>query len=438
MNDIITILYALFTLLIAISFAVNSRSEYKFITFLIVFWIFAHTKLGTQTFILPITEGFEIQPARMLFLLLSIYFIYLNLSKNNLNNKLFLFEKFLLLYFLLSLIVLLYHTGNVISIKDSVVIYTGLLTFLLVYFVLKYVCDEGMLDTIYKAIILLAFISTIVAIIQFTILPEFSRFDFKRVAFGGLLRSNGITRDEYINSYILIIAIIVSLILIKNKFFKYTLIGLFSLGVILSFHRMSWITSIVILGTYYIFIYKKYNPILKFSFVVLLIFITWNVGGLLTIPIFNEFVYFRLMEDTATGRLNFYLVALSRIPDYWLFGVGSALSNVYYADALMSGETYAATGEMGGIHNLYINIAYFYGIPVMISFILFLILIGKFFFKRMKYVKKYYFIPFGVWLLYLIANLTNCFYISSEISILIGIILGISVSAYEKKFNVIT
>ncbi|KAB2836626.1 MAG: O-antigen ligase family protein [Candidatus Brocadia sp.] len=405
-------------------------------------WIIAGDVLNTQYFVIPIGNfaGFELQFTRILLLAFTLYFLYLICIRSigrhhsTIGTRIYRYEIYLSLYFILSLVAMLFHLSRSLTLKEITVVYSGWLTFLVFYYTAKNTVDLGFVKSVFYSILCVGILSSLVSIIQFFIDPYFMRAGVGRVAFAGKLRSDGVFTAEYTQSYFLIPAIMLTLTIIKNKY-RYLLMGVFLIGILLTFHRMSWIITILTITGYYLLCAPKREKIFAIGSILVLSLIMVSLMPIV-LNINSDFVNDRLFSNTVSGRTTIYEVAFRRMQNTWLFGVGSVRTNVYYADILKSGEVWAATGEIGGIHNLFLNMGYFYGLPVVVSFCIFLISTVIFFAKKMYRFGTFYFVPTATIGMFILANLSNWFYLNMQVSLLLSIILGISVAVYQKRLNI--
>ena len=96
-----------------------------------------------------------------------------------------------------------------------------------------------------------------------------------------------------------------------------------------------------------------------------------------------------------------------------------------------------ALGNFGSaIHNEYILIGFFSGLPVLFFFCGFLILSFIYFWRKLKEENKFFFIPTMVILMFIIANLSNMFSLFSRIGLLVSIVIGLSIAVYQKNIDV--
>lgn len=444
MKEIYFYVYVLFTFFTAVYLTLRHNSTHKFITFIIAYWILAGSVLNTEYFIIDIKRlPFDLQPSRIIFILFTIYLILVWIEKINhrrINIQNPKFEKYLYLFILFTIIVDVIHTSNILIIKDVIVNSTHILTFLVIYLVLKRTVDRKMINVFVKSLLIVCTFSSLIGIYQFLVDPLFFRLGSERVAFSGLLRSNGIFRAEYIQGYFLIPGIFLALFTVRQKLLKYTLIGLFLFAIIFTFHRTIWSITILLLTFYFIEVKRKkvWQIVTLGSILIGFIFLFSSIF----LPEINDikefpFVKERLFADTVTGRIALYNFALNEIPDHWLFGIGSVKSNVYYWGILSAGGSKrVAFGEAGGIHNRYIGLAYLKGLPVAIMFILFLALSFYYFWRLSKIISIFFFIFLFEVTKYIIANLTNGIGLGSNLGLLLSIFLGIGVAAHQKKIDV--
>ena len=441
MNQIYFTIYVIATFLIAVYLTTKSNSSHKYIAFIISYWILAHSILGTKYFIIDIKSlPFDLQPNRIILILFLCYLvlIFIQNSKNKKDKVIILkFEKYLYLYILSSLFISYIHARHIISLKDFIVINTSILTFLAIYLVLKRTSDKGMIKVICKAFLILCSISSVIGICQFIFNPQFFRVGSYRAAYSIYLRSNGVFHAEYIQSYYLISGIILTLFVIRSKKLKYLLVCLFFIAITFTFHRMSWITAIILI-TLYLFKFRKkemgkivsvgaLSGILIFSF--LFIFFP-EINKLKNSTLFQD----RLLSDTMTIRINMYDMILKNISKSWLIGFGGRKSDMYYYGMLAArtGERFAR-GERGGIHNGFLEEIFFRGIIVFILYCMFFIFVFDYFWLLARTKIFIFYIALFETLKFILANMTNSFTLASNLGLLLAIFLGISVSINKKN-----
>ena len=436
-------IYIFVSLLISIYLIAKNNPSNKFITFIIAYWILAGSVLNTEYFIIDIQSlPFDFQPDRIIFILFSIYLLitYINeRNKEQVNVKNAKFEIFLYLFIFLSIIVNIIHTLDILTLKDLILNTTNILTFLVIYLVLKIKADGGMIRVFGKALLIVCTISSLIAIFQFLFDPLFFNVGFLREAFGRSYRSNGIFHTEYIQSYFLIPGIILALLTMHKSLLKYTLISLFLLGIIVTFHRMSWIITIALIVFYHIEV-KKRKVWQVLCGVVCIGVALLYFSSMLSLNL-NKFgrsslVRERLTADTMSCRISFYSMVLKKIHQSWLIGFGSTKSKVYYYGMLEADAPKSyAIGEKGGIHNGHLDVMFYRGIPVFLVYSLFLILVFYYFWNLSKYEHVLYFIPLAETIKFILSNMTNSFSLNSDVGILFAIITGCGIAAFQKNID---
>jgi energy-coupling factor transporter transmembrane protein EcfT len=317
--------------------------------------------------------------------------------------------------------------------KDVIVLYSGWLTFICFYQISKQLFDVGLARMILAALLCVGVASSLVSIVQFFFDPELLRFGSSELAFAGRLRSNGVFGEEYSHSYFLILGLAVALTSVKQRSPRILLVVLMLIGIALSFHRMSWIVTVLVL-----IIVSIFNaPSRGWRFLVWVLFgssivLVLAVVGTEYLYQSSELVSHRLMEDTLSGRFSIYDVVMERIPNVWLTGVGSVKSDFYYLDMTLGGAKQYATGEVGGIHNLYLNMTYLYGIPTSLLYTGFLITLTGFYWGRAhRQYLAYIAAIFAT--VFLCANLSNWFYPQRDLSLLLAVISGLAAGSASQE-----
>lgn len=445
-------IYVITMLPLALFLTFQSETEHKFATFVIVYWLLAGPTLNTELFIINIEAWyFDIQPARFIFIIFTVYLIILwgthrrkrvreNASDNEeipsaVGNP--AFEKFLYIFLALYLLANIIHIRDVLTMREIAASYTNLLVFPVIYLVLKKTADSGMIKTFIKALLIVCVISSIIGIYQFSVDQYFMRIGSSYQAFGNLIRSNGIYRVDFLQGSFLLIGVVVVLITIRRRIWKMVLILLFLVGIVFTFHRTTWFITIVVFVVYLI-----KGKELKFwqltatsIFLVIFSYFFLQVNPSLLKPVEDSlFIRERLGMDTWTDRLMLYNMALRRIPSCFFVGVGGVKSEIYLQDVLRAGGTIeVALGERGGIHNLYLLTAFIYGVPVALFFTIFCISCFAFFWRKINQKRKFYFIALSIILTYMLQNLLNMFYLYHDFGILMAIFLGISIAIHLRN-----
>ena len=443
MNQIYFLIYVIITFFISLYLTSKSNSSHKYITFIISYWILAHSVLSTEYFIIDIKSlPFDFQPNRIILILFSCYLvlIFIQESTHGKDKIVFLrYEQYLYLYILFSIVLTYFHSREIVILKDFIVINTAILTFVVIYLVLKRTADRGMIKAFCKAFLILCSISSIIGILQFLIDPNIFRLGSHRGAFSVFLRSNGVFHAEYMQSYYLISGIIITLFLVLSKKLKYFLVTLFFTGIILTFHRMSWITAIILITLYFIKCKKinMWKMVTAGAIAGCLIFLL----SFLYSPEINEFknsALFRdrLLSNTITIRMNINNIVLKNINKSWLIGFGDRKSEMYYYGMLAAGASKSfAKGERGGIHNGFLEVMFFRGIIVFILYCMFFIFVIDYFWLLARTKNIIFYIPLFETLKFILANMTNSFSLASNLGLLLAIFLGISVSVNKNNID---
>lgn len=447
-------IYVITMLPLALYLTFQSETKYKFVTFVIVYWLLAGPTLNTELFIVNIESWyFDIQPARFIFIVFTVYLIALwgthrrkRIRENGRDNEEIpnavgnpAFEKFLYIFLALYLLVNIIHTRDVLTMREIAASYTNLLVFPVIYLVLKKTADSGMIKTVFRALLIVCILSGIVGIYQFLVDPYFLRIGAEFLAFGTSLRANGIYRAEYLQGSFLLLGIIVALITIHSKIGKVFLIPLFLIAIVLTFHRATWIITLLVFTLYLIKVKKMkvWQLTIIGVFMIIFVYIVLDINpSILARFADNPIVIDRLTSDTMKDRMALYNMVFHHIPQYFLFGVGSTESDIYFHGVLQAGGSLeVALGERGGIHNLYFLMAFFHGTPTALIFTIFLISSFIYFWQKMSHEGKYYFIVTTILLIYIMQNLVNMFYLYHDFGLLLAIFLGVSIAVHQRKIN---
>ena len=124
MNPALLIIYATVMLITSLHLTFKSRTGDKFVTFIISYWILAHSVLGAGIFTIRIGGlPFDLQAGRIIFLLFISYILILFLKdsfKNTERIKILKHEFILFLYVLVSVFVSYLHDRDVVSGKEFI------------------------------------------------------------------------------------------------------------------------------------------------------------------------------------------------------------------------------------------------------------------------------------------------------------------------------
>jgi hypothetical protein len=281
-----------------------------------------------------------------------------------------------------------------------------------------------------RAILLVAAVSSLVAIVQFFVNPYFLRIGGELPAFGGKLRSNGVFYAEYLHSYVCVMALIITLLAVQPGKIKSGLIAFYLIGILLSFHRMSWIVTGLVFILYFV-LYQRQS----FKKVVVWVPLIISILLFFSLEIFpvvdtiqgSSLYKSRLSQNSLDSREKISEMALKYIDEIFLMGAGSTKSGVYYYAMMNAVEDRDwALGLRGGFHNIYVYNLFFYGMPLALLFVIMLLSMFRYFI-RMIFEEKYFsFFPLFFLLMFVIMNLTNCFPLEYDFGFYFAMFLGCS------------
>ncbi|MFH6603639.1 O-antigen ligase family protein [Maribacter algicola] len=421
-------IYFVLTAILAFYMTYKSGSKYKFELFFIAFYLLTGNLNELLTIRIPGFSLFEIWPERFLFFLLSFFIIRKTvLSRKKLlftlDKKVAWFEIALFGYVIMLVASQIVNIDN-IGLVEAIKVMLETLAFLAIMIGLKLFMDKPSYNLVGQVLIVGAVISSLVSFAQLVIDPYFLRIGDDRAAFGTLLRSNGIFNTEYFNSYYLIIAIAWTFTTIKKKWLKTFLILIFSLGVLTTFHRMSWLILALVSIIYLVYINRvAYEKILVIGLSALALLLSLSIFYYQ--DIMNSSLVKERLNEPITGRKAYYSLVLDNIDKKPLFGYGNFDNEVYYAGMLqITSSRQRASGETGGLHSGYFSTLFLYGVPAFVFFSLFALLSVMYY--ASYYRENIYFaIPLLVSVIYLIGNLTNTFLFLSYLSVLFAVHIGI-------------
>ena len=424
--------YLALALVLAIRLVYKPEVKYRFELGVLSFYLMTGNLNDLLKIKIPGVSFFEIQPERLLFLLFSFFLVRQILFVRRpveevARPALPMFKVFL---YITAVLVTLSQLVNIesVGVQDMVVDLVKTLTMLVLIYSLQVMSNENTFQILGKSIVIGAVSSTLIGFVQLFFDPEFMRLGIVRLAYGDVLRSNGLFGEEYYHSYFLIIATVWVLVYEKREYMKILLLGLFSLGVLSSFHRMSLVAMAVVVGVFFIFIRKV--AVEKLAFTGLM-----GMAGILIVLLFfsdaflsSSAVKNRLL-DSVGGRKGYYTMVFDHIGEKPMLGFGNYRNDVYYYSMLeITRDRKRATGETGSIHNGYLEAMFYYGIPAFCCFVAFILLAIVYFGKLIS--RNFFFaIPFMVAIIYGLSNLTNTFIFSKYLSILFAIHIGLGMGA---------
>lgn len=434
-----SIVYLVFALGVCIYFTFYRLQTNRVLGFTVMFWIMSESILSQDIFIPTIAAlGGSIQPNRALLIISFLTIFYQKLRGKQIASPMLAMEKLFLVLFVWLLVVFFTHFLQGLTFQYSLLVYLNWLVFIFAFFALQGSWNEELMDAIFNVIVITAVISTFIGIMQLFVDQQFMRVGVGRIAFKNVLRSSGLFQADYTQVYFCLIAWIIAVMRMQKGRIRSFVLYFTPLGMFLTFHRMG---ALIFLGVMIFYMVKyrelKGRVILGLGFLAG-IFLFYLLVGQSTLfsasGFFSGGIQERMSDDTISGRFAIYYVVLQRIPDFFWLGIGTKFSNIYYMDMFTSGQTYAVGGEIGGVHNLYLNLAYLYGVPASIFMFTFILTVIVSLLRRIE-LDKLVFIPFAVTCVYFFGNFSNWFYPDAEFSIAVAIVLGLGVGLMKKKFE---
>ncbi len=431
------IVYVVGAILGSFFLAVKSRTGHPIVAGLIAFWILGGSIINQDIFLirLPAFAG-DLQVGRIIFIALFVYLaatIILRLNRKEVSAHP-RFERYFYAYFACMFLVMGYHLfGGTLTAREFVKVVDGLLRVLVTYLVLKRYADTEMIKVIFRSLLAVAAISTVVAVLQFFWNPYFLRVGDSILAFGGIMRPNGVFSSEYLHSYSCVVALIITLVTIESRRLRVFLVPLYLAGILLSFHRMSWIVTLIVLAVYAFYSQRKYlgRLALGISMAVLCVYVASSeFTPLLERFQSTDFFQSRLTSNTLDSRQKLYAMVISRFDQIGLWGAGTKQSDLYYFGILDTGvNSNWARGVSGSIHNLYLEILFLYGLPTTVAFCATLLSMLWWYREMMRRLSRFFLIPLLFTVMFIIMNLTNAFPLQGTLGYLFAILIGVSSSA---------
>ncbi|WP_277479236.1 O-antigen ligase family protein [Catalinimonas alkaloidigena] len=393
--------------------------------------------------------AFDLQPLRVLFLFSVVFLIvdpFIKQYKKKIAESEYRvqprYETYVIAFTVLSCI-----SYTIYSRSDPAKLFVAITTvgaFVVIYFAVKRGADEGMKQAVKLSLVSVAVISTLVAIYQLVGDQSFFRVypDYSRSAFGGLLRSTGVFRDDYIHSYVVFCALVWISFTDFTGIKKRILSTLFLIGIFIAFMRMGYVVTAFFVA--HAIIYAS-NVNLKLKVLVITLSAIIGVFAIFLIlgsGVMESSVAQERMMDEGTMELRFELyqkaieVSFSDIHGI-IFGYGGTESPVYYnAMYEVTGNQAWALGERGGWHNLFLEVLFFNGLPAVIFLLIFLIAFPKYYLhlKNITGNAEYY-IPFYLGIGYIIANLTLGLGLETNFGIIIAISAAIMLKNRENQIK---
>ncbi len=431
---IIDLFYLFFATLALLLFI--RQSENKFLNGLLIGWMLYSPVLDRPEYVLSTPFGFDLQPSRVLFILIALYLSIkiFNISKFNPSKPSPLYEKFLFLYLVIATIVLVLNR-NLNGVTKSVAYWSSIITFGLLYLAISKYSFKKDFKVFCQAVFTLAVFSAFVGLIQFFIDPAFFKIESARLAFGDYYRPSGVFPSEYNQGFFMIIAFILALFY-KEKYnasrlFLVSMIMVCVPSVFLTMHRLSWGILVAVIVAYYFLHAKRirFQEIFVISMVVLVIIGVFRLPWDQILPndIFQGLLN-RTIDDTLSGRIEYYQFSLDLIRNFPV-GIGSYYNDLYGQLAFNAGlpfQTIDGVATPLVIHNGFLSTGVKFGIAGAIAFLGFLALTLLYYLPKNRLSgSSIKLISFLIVLTFIGYNLTNDFSdFSSPSNILFGALLG--------------
>jgi len=416
----------------ALSFGLALRTKNKPFVFLLIFWLLSQPVLSSAAYIVSVPGIiFDFHLNRIYLFLFGILIVLKLISRKNKpffsdNFQFHPHEKWLLLY-IMSVIISLainYIFSN-IGLKKTIVIFSSQMYFVVFYFATKLWIDGKDFKIFVNTLIFFSVFSALLVFFHLFISKEIFWFGSHRIAFSDIYRAKSIFHTEYTMAFFHISVIV--LLLVMDHPHRRILVSINVLPVLLSFHRLSIIALLVILG-YYAFAIRRKRLILLFaasiSFGLILMFWLNSLFSVYELSRFTETSFYseRLTLKNFYGRIaqghNAIFIMYER-----LFGVGTYDSDIYlrYADGI--GQVYLKpvydtdADEIIGlkpyghiVHNGFLAAGAKYGIVGMVSFTIFCLSTFLIFHKRHEiFQMKKYLMPASLALLWIFFNISQDF-----------------------------
>ncbi len=420
--------FLLLAAIIAGALVYRSTSPFKLELFFLSFFILGCNIHERLTFAIPGVSFFEIQPDRFLFLLFS-FFVFRHLVFPTKEVQLRFgwnmpwFKILIYLYALLVIASQVYHADQ-IGVPELITNAIYAINFLLMMYCVRVMANKETLRIIGMSLIIGAVMTSVVAIIQFTLDPMFLRVGDQRIAFGSTLRSNGLFNNEYLHSYYIIITLAWVLITFRNDWRKHALYGLFALGVLFSFQRMSWLILILVSAIYFTQIERiAWSKLIATGLagiaILIVVFLSFRY------EIMNSTLVRQRLSEPVNSRAGYYATAIGNVGKKPIFGFGGKDNETYYYSMLrITHDRDRATGITGDFHSGYFSTMFFYGLLAFLAFTAFIIAAIIYFGGLIKS-SLVFAIPFLVALLFGVGNLTNTFLLPEYLSLLYAMHMGI-------------
>lgn len=429
--------FAYIIFVVILIFVLLPRLKNKPFMVLILSWMLLYPVMSNPDFMISIDFlGFDLQPNRVLFIILapvlflstvtSTHYQRANKSKNNIG--LHWFEKFIILFIITATIASFMNIQNV-STRKTIANVTQIISFLLVFFSAKRFISRDDFKILSLVIIGYAAISSILGTLQFFVDPQFFRTGTTLGAFGSFSRANGFFSSEYYQGLFLILAFVLGMGTISNKLMKIFIIGIISVGIFLTMHRLSWLVFILIAMIIWALSNRGSSLKIAISFlmgsILLLIIIFIPQSRILSQRGMVRFLEGRVMVDNLSIRLVLNEFALDLIRKYPQ-GIGDIWTDLYNHEASIYPKPipFREYGALS-IHNGFLSAGVKYGVIGFFTFT-FIYVSAIFFFIRNKInLNIALYVPvLSVFTIFLFNSTQDFSFLGSQLNIHFALLLG--------------
>ena len=424
-------------IVVFVSIILMSKAKNNAFIGLFLLWLFGSPIFLNPRYVISLSFfGFDIQPTRFLFLILTpvLYLSVMTPRRFLTQSGSFRptrFKSYELLLFGFILVVMFVSVINIGPIGSRRVFanVTNAIAFIVVYLCSKKFMKKDDFTLIQIAFLTFAAISAIVAIYQFFVNPDFFRLGSIRGLFLNYYRSNGVFTSEYDQGMFLVYSIIVVMSTNLTWRIKIPFIVIVSAGVFVTMHRLSWVALIFTLGMIW-FLYLRKNlltyilvPLTLLVFTIFALNVSWSQ---LPIGKFgSKLIANRILADTLSGRFSQYKFAFYMLKEYPL-GIGDYFTSFYDWVAYSQGVSTDESGTRALIvHNGFLSAGVKYGILGLILFSLFIFTSILDFLKHSIREGKNWYPLLMILLVFLIFNLTNDFsFLGNQMGVTLAWLIG--------------
>jgi len=434
------IIYIPIALLLTIYFLAKAKNR-AFVT-LFNLWLFGSPVFSNPKYVITLSFfGFDIQPNRLLFLVLTPILVLTiitphrrgNLEDSQQPRRFPVFELAMIGY-ILTVIFTIGLNFRAIGARSAIADITNSIAFVVVYFCAFKFLGKDDFYLIKTSFLIFAVMSVIVALYQFLVNPDFFRLGVVRDVFAGYYRANGLFSAEYDQGLFLTLSMIVVMSMSFRLWMKMGLIAIFLAGGFVTMHRLSWIAMIIALGLIW-FLYLKTDMIIYITVPLLLLLLLFGAintpWSKMAIGQFGEkLIADRVLSDTLSIRISQYKFSFFMMQQYPL-GIGDYSTSLYLQKAYNHGLTYGGrpwnSTQMTAyiIHNGFLSAGVRYGIFGMFLYSLFLLTSLYEFLKNSIQKGKDWYPLLMIVVIFLIFNATNDFsFLGNQIGVILAWLLG--------------